>query len=358
MDKYLEPFTLKGVEFKNRVIRSATQDPFGTADGFVTDKQVELYSTLAHNNIGLIITGHVCVDPHGRANLFQNAFYDDSFMEGQRRVVKACHEGGSKVFLQINHAGLQAPEAVLDGKAPVGPTAIAFSPKNPVGEALTAKGIEELEKKYAAAALRAKECGFDGVQLHCAHNYLLSQFISPVHNKRTDEYGGSAENRFRIGKETILKIREIVGADYPLIIKINSNIEENDEEFSSDLIEICMICREAGADGVEVSGCNFASAGRTGARTYYLARASSIKRATGLPVFLVGGVRAKEDMQKVFDGGLDMVSLSRPFICQPDIVTRFINGEQAVCTSCSKCLGFVLYKNEGRRCIQHPLPKA
>jgi len=356
MDKYLSPYTLKEVTFKNRVIRSATQDPFGGADGSVTDRQVELYAALAGNSIGLIITGHACVHPRGRAALNQNSLYDDRFMEGQKRIVNACHRGGSKIFLQINHAGLQSPASVLDGKAPLGPSAIPFSPKSPVGEALTAEEILELEKAFAEAAVRAKACGFDGVQLHCAHNYLLSQFISPVYNRRTDEYGGSARNRFRFARETILRIRNAVGADYPVIIKINSNVEEHDEEFGPDFMEICKICSQIGVDGIEVSGCNFTSLGRSGARTYYLERAEAVKQDTGLHVFLVGGIRTKEDMRKVFDAGLDMVSLSRPFISQPDLVTRFMSGEeQAACLDCNKC--FVLYGKEGRRCVLHPLPE-
>lgn len=350
MNTVFQPFTLGPLELRNRIIRSATFDPLGNSDGTVSEEQIALYRRLAENQVGLIITALAAVAEDGIVNRKQNRLYDDKFIPSHRALVEAVHQAGGKVVLQINHCGAAS---VVEN--PMSPSGIP-SPftKAPCRE-MTKEEIKRVTADFAAAAVRGKAAGYDGVQLHCAHGYLLSQFISPVFNKRTDEYGGNVENRFRFAAEVIAAVREAVGPDFFLSIKINSNIEENDESFGPEFQWIGRKCKELGVEFIEVSGCDFTPRGRAGEHNYFLTRAAALKEDTGIPVALVGGVRSPEDMQAVLDAGVDMIAICRPFICEEDLVVRFLNGqEKAACVSCSKC--FVLgakYSQTGIRCILH-----
>jgi len=353
MNPVFLPFTLGSLELRNRIIRSSTNDPLGNPGGTVSEEQIALNRRLAENQVGLILSGMASVAEDGIVNQTQNRLHDDSFLPGHQKLTEAVHQSGGKVVLQINHCG--AASAIEN---PMSPSGIP-SPytKAPCRE-MTKEEIKRVTADFAATALRAKAAGYDGVQIHCAHGYLLSQFINPVFNKRTDEYGGNVENRFRFSAEVISAVREAVGPDYFLSIKINSNIEENDESFGPELQWIGRKCKELGVDFIEVSGWDFTPRGRAGEHNYFLERAAALRADTGIPVALIGGVRTPEDMDQVLAAGVDMVSLCRPFICQEDLVLRFLEGESAACVSCSKC--FILgrkYRETGVRCVLHDQQK-
>ena len=347
MSNVFEPCHVGGLELRNRFVRSSTMDPFGEVGGQVSQKQVDLCRELAENQVGLILSGMAYVTPDSGSAPTQNAIYDDSFIPGHRALAEAVHEAGGKILLQINHCG-----AGSSSEDAVGPSEFVSPLTKKPCRAMTVAEIDRVVEDFAAAAVRAQKAGYDGIQLHCAHGYLLSEFINPTMNHRTDEYGGSVENRFRFAARVIAAVREAVGPSYPLWIKINSNIEDGDEGFEPALLWMGQECRRLGVVAIEVSGCDFTPQGRAGHHNYYLNRAKALKEACGLPVILVGGVRTAEDMQQVLDNGLDLVSLCRPFICEPDLVVRLKNGqEKAKCVSCSKC--FFLYYKEGVRCVFH-----
>ena len=350
----MQGISLKHISFSNRIVRSATVDPYGNPDGTVSQTEIDLYRQYAQNHIGLIISAQAYVSKYGISAPGQNALYEDKFIEGHKKLVDAVHEAGGKIILQFSHAGAGA--CPIEGVVPVAPSPIQSPYSKEMPRELTVAEIKELVQDYIDCAVRGKQAGYDGLQLHCAHGYLLSQFISPVYNKRTDQYGGSIENRFRMSEEIIAGIREKLGEDYPIFIKLNSNTETGDqEEYFQDMVYIANKCKELGVEAIEISGFNFTKLGREGNHTYYLDRAARLRKETGIPVILVGGIRDFADMDKVLDAGVDMVSMSRPFICEPDLVTRLINGqEKATCISCSKC--FYLYNKEGRRCVFHKKP--
>ncbi|MCB6367148.1 NADH:flavin oxidoreductase [Intestinibacillus massiliensis] len=349
MSKIFEEVRFPHVTFKNHVARSATNDYAGNEDGTVSEFQMGLYRELAQGGVGMIITGHYAVCPLGRNDIHQNALWDDSFIASQRRLTDMVHENGSKIVAQINHAGAKAQAAAIGGAQPVAPSAVEVAP-GVMPRALTAEEIAQVEDDFAAAALRAKQAGFDGVQVHCAHGYLFSQFIDPAHNKRADAYGGSVENRFRIVEETLRKVKAAVGGTFPVFIKIHCNAVEGDAQFASDLVYMLKAAAALGVEAAEISGFDFAKQPRD-KRLYYMERARRAREASGLPVILVGGIRTLAEMDEVLDGGLDMVSLSRPFVCQPDILKRLQAGESSKCIGCFGC--FSCYQKTGKRCVLH-----
>ena len=189
-----------------------------------------------------------------------------------------------------------------------------------------------------------------------AHGYLLSQFLDPTTNLRTDDYGGSAENRFRFPGECLTAIRQAVGQDYPVLVKVNTNCAgEADEAYAQDILYFCRQFEALGADAIELSGYNWLGLGKKKVPTFYLDRAKAIRQAVKIPLILVGGVRGPESAQAILDAGIDFVSASRPFICQPDFVQHLEKGEDSPCIGCTKCLGNIWAK-EGRRCVKHPIP--
>lgn len=349
MTKALEPCRFLGMELRNRIVRSATYDPLGAPDGSVTAEQAAYYRTLAENQVGLIITGMANVSEDGAGALLQNGIFDDRFIPGHELLTKAVHEASGRVVLQINHAGAQ-------GIGPMNLSPSGIAPRIPMAPCreMTEGEMERVAADFASAAVRAQKAGYDGVQVHCAHGYLLSEFLNPHFNRRADEYGGSAENRFRFPGLVLRAVKKAVG-DYPVLIKINSNAEENDEAYAKDLPYFAGRCAELGVGAVEVSGFDFTPQGKTGKHNYYLERAAAARRASGIPVILVGGVRTPEDMDKALSSGVDLVAMSRPFICEPDFLLRLKSGQAASsCKNCSRCFALLsVYPKKGILCVLH-----
>ncbi len=341
------PARLGAVEVPNRFARSATQDYMATDAGWVTDRQVELYARLAEGEVGLIISGHAFVQPSGQASPRQLAVFDDEFVPGLARIAEAVHRFPSRVFLQIAHAGRQTKER-LCRCVPVSPSAVYDPVSKVMPRELEAREILVLIEDLVQAARRGRDAGFDGVQLHAAHGYLLSAFLSPHTNRRTDDWGGSLENRARILVETIGGIKSRLGTDFPVIAKLNSTDFLEDGISLDDAVGAAGIMESAGIDGIEVSG-GSAEGGRgsiwPGLRSeadegYFVESAARIKRAVGVPVFGLGGIRTLAVAEKmVLDGRVDLISMSRPFIRDPFLVRDFREGRvlKSECISCNRC---------------------
>ncbi len=324
----------------------------GHPDGRASEEQAALGKYFAENHVGLVIVGMSTVSEDGRVSPVQNRLTDDRFIEGHRRIAEAVHEAGGKVVCQINHCG--AASNAERRLSPSGISSPLLWPQQPAVE-IGVDDIKRITEDFAAAAARAEKAGYDGVQIHCAHGYLLSQFINPVYNKRTDEYGGDGVRRFRFAREVLEAVREAVGKDFQISVKINSNLEENDESYLPDLLMMCREMKDMGIAFVELSGWDFTPRGRAGERNFYLERAALVRKEVGIPVLLVGGIRSLSDMEEVIASGIDMVSICRPFICEPDLITRLLNGQkEASCINCSQC--FILcrqYTPGGQKCILH-----
>lgn len=345
-----EPFKIGNLSLKNRFVRSATHDFIGNSDGSLSEDEFRLYESLAANHVGLIITAHAYVQhPLGRASINQNALYDDRFVEGYDRLAKTVHRHGSKLILQISHAGRQLAADLAKDHTALGPSAVEDKSSGIIPREMNGTEIEELIRNFTAAMLRAQQSGCDGVQLHIAHGYLLSQFISPYTNRRTDLWGGNTENRCRIITEIIKQGRRLVGKGFPILAKLNSTDGFFGAGYLSidDVVQTATLLEKAGLDAIELSG-GIREAKDTMSRTgirlpeqeaYFSSAALAVKQALHIPVILVGGIRSQGVMEALLQqNNADLIALSRPFIRQPNLISRFIDGaKQADCISCNAC---------------------
>jgi 2,4-dienoyl-CoA reductase-like NADH-dependent reductase (Old Yellow Enzyme family) len=351
------PVRIGPVTVPNRFVRSATHDFMADEAGNVTDAHIELYSRLAEGEVGLIITGHAHVQPSGKASPRQMAVFDDRFVEGLARIPEVVHRFPSLVFLQIAHAGRQTKEK-LCGCVPVSPSAVYDPVSKVMPRELAAEEIGALIADFISAGARAKRAGFDGVQLHAAHGYLLSSFLSPHTNRRSDEWGGPVENRARALVEILRGVKSACGRDFPVIVKLNSTDFLEGGLVLEDAVRVARMIEAEGIDGIEVSG-GMAEAGRgsvwAGLRSedeegYFTANASAVKAAVRVPVFALGGIRTLAVAERIVrEGGADLVSLSRPLIRDPFLVKHFREGltSKSECISCNKC-----FNPRGIRCAE------
>lgn len=347
MSKLFETTEINGMQLTNRFVRSATWEGMAAEDGACTPRLVEVYRRLAEGQVGLIITSHAYVRKDGQAGHFQLGIYDDHLKDGLRRMVEAVHEAKGKVVIQVAHAGVLA-NSKLSGVAPALVSPVEeFAVSS--GKILTKKDIHEIAVSFGRAAKRAKDVGFDGVQLHAAHGYLMSQFLSPALNKRTDSYGGPVENRARALIETLQEVRSAVGSNYPVLIKINSQDDLEGGLEVSDSVKVGAMLQENGIDAIEVSGGTplpgSTRPSRLGVNTeeneaYFRTASKAFKEALQVPIILVGGIRSLGLAEKLLEQGVaDYFSMSRPFIREPGLVKRWASGDcgKARCLSDNQC---------------------
>lgn len=330
-----EPAVLGPMTLRNRTVRSATNEHLAERDGQLTPDWAEAQLELARNEVGLVITGHLSVEPTQRADEGQPVLDDRTDLSLLRRAAESVHAAGGHIVVQLSHSGPKAP-ANVNGRPPMSPADF------------TLDEMDELVEKFARAALRCKQAGMDGVQIHCAHGYLLSSFLNPAQNLRADDYGGSLENRFRLPSRILTAIRAVCGPHFALLVKTDCN-------GSGDFHGLLSLFRSAGVDGVEVSGVDFA--GRAGVKTpFYLQEALEAREGLDLPLILVGGIYSKQAAQSVLDAGIPFVSFSRALICQPDFIARMKAGEQeeSPCLACNQC--YKVYRQRPVRCVTHTQP--
>ena len=337
-----EPITIGGLALKNRFVRSATWDATADETGMVTDRSVELYQRLGEGGIGLIVSGFAFVSRNGQAVIAQYGIYADEVIPGLRRIVEAAKQDDTKIAVQLVHAGINSRYLKRQG---IRSLAMSYIPEiNQPHREMTEEDIEVIIDDFAAAAIRAQEAGFDAIQLHGAHGYLMSQAESPLFNRRMDQWGGSSENRRRFHLEVIRRIRKMIGDDFPLMIKFGVTDDREGGLTLDEGIETARQMRAAGIDAIEVSAGvgQWILVAREGdpERTPYRERAARVKREVSLPVMLVNGIRTLETAKDIIENGdADIVSMCRPFIREPGLVARWRRGEQApaMCISCGHC---------------------
>jgi 2,4-dienoyl-CoA reductase-like NADH-dependent reductase (Old Yellow Enzyme family) len=344
-----EPGTINGMTLPNRFIRSATWEGMATEKGAVTPRLIDTMVRLAEGGLGLIITGHAYVVPEGQASPFQLGIYDDALVDGLATMTDAVHGAGGRIVAQLAHAGTFAFEKATR-TAPRVVSAFEGLAKTPRNE-LTVADIHTLTVAYAAAARRARDAGFDGIQLHSAHGYLLSQFLSPLYNRRTDDYGGPIENRMRVHLEILRAIRETVGDDVPVLVKLNCADFAEGGLTVDDSLEAAKAMATAGLDAIELSGGMLTGGKLSPSRpnintpekeAYFRDAARRFKTTLGIPLILVGGIRSPEVAEHLLtDGTADFFAMSRPLIREPDLINRWKSGDlkPARCISDNLCFG-------------------
>jgi 2,4-dienoyl-CoA reductase-like NADH-dependent reductase (Old Yellow Enzyme family) len=360
MNNLFETATIKTMTLRNRFVRSATWEAMATASGEVTPRLVDTTATLAKGGVGLIISGHAYILPAGQAGPMQLGAYKDDLIPGLRQMAAAAHAHGARILLQMAHAGYFAAHN-LSGMPPFAVSASVKLDDIPRRE-LTDADIADLSQAFAAAANRAKAAGFDGVQIHSAHGYLFNQFLSPLFNRRTDQYGGTLANRARVHLETIRAVRRAVGADYPVLIKLNGRDYAEGGLELEESVEAAALMEQAGLDAIELSSgmTKFSkfSAVRTGITTqakeaYNQEEAKAFKRRLKIPLILVGGIRSLPVAERLVNEGIcDFISMSRPLIREPDLVNRWKSGDRrkATCNSDNLCFG-PARSGEGLYCV-------
>ncbi|MBC8507873.1 MAG: NADH:flavin oxidoreductase [Anaerolineales bacterium] len=342
------PGKIGNLELPNRLIRSATAERMADEEGRPTPKMSTMYEVLSRGGVGLIITGHMYVHPSGKAHPEMTGVYKDDLIPDLARLADIVHANGGKVVAQINHGGRQSYKGVTP--TPIAPSAIDESlslDTNPA-RAMTIAEIELLADAFAQAARRVKEAGFDGVQIHSAHGYLISQFNSPYLNRRTDEWGGSLENRARFLREVMQSVRYQVGNEYPVLIKFGMMDGVEGGLTLDEGALIVSMMSEMGLDGIELSG---GMGGRllTNVKKgikreddegYFLPFAQASRKVTQLPLALVGGFRSKSVMEQTLqEGTVDFISICRPLINDPELPNKFREGilEKSGCISSNNC---------------------
>ncbi|MEA3487266.1 MAG: NADH:flavin oxidoreductase [Thermodesulfobacteriota bacterium] len=361
MSKLFEDSMINGMDLPNRFVRSATWEGMAVNDGSVTPKLIETMVALASGGVGLIISGHSYVRPEGQGGPWQLGIYKDELVPGLREMTAAVHACGGRIVMQLTHAGYFASGQSTGQPLLVVSDFDGLTTESPRKE-ITAQDIREIINAFADAAQRAKSAGFDGVQIHSAHGYLLSQFLSPAFNKRRDEYGGSVHNRARIHLEIYHAIREAVGRDYPVLIKMNCrDFVENGLDLK-DSLQVAELLSDTGFDAIELSGGTFTSGRLSPCRSkinsqdreaYFREEASAFKKKINIPLILVGGMRSIEVAEQlVEDGVADYISMSRPLIREPDLINRWKSGDRrrAECDSDNLCFGPGI-KGKGIYCV-------
>ncbi|MBN1673218.1 MAG: NADH:flavin oxidoreductase [Kiritimatiellae bacterium] len=354
MPDLFDATSLNGLALKNRFVRSATWEGLADEDGRCSPALVACMRVLARGGVGLIISGHAYVGREGQASVRQLAVCDDAQIAGLSGMAGAVHAEGGKIVLQLAHAGGVA-QADRTGFDAVGPSPM-LRKGEPRCRAMTLAEIHGTAEAFGRAARRAREAGFDGVQLHAAHGYLLSQFLSPRTNQRTDEYGGSLTNRARLLLDALARIRQAAGPDFPLLIKINSDDEEPGGFTVDEMLVVVALLEQSGMNACELSGGNPSKKGPIDSpeqEAYFRAAAVRYKRTVHMPLILVGGIRSFEVAGAlVRDGTADYVALCRPLIREPALIARWQAGDtkRAACISCNGCFK-PGRKGEGVRCV-------
>jgi len=364
MRELLEETTLGNIQMRNRLVRSATWEGLADPEGRVTPGLLPIYEDLAEGGVGLIISSYLYVQTVGKQTPGQIGVHTDAMIAGLASLARAVHDHGGKLVGQIVHCGGQATRELNGNQQPVAPSAVASPGYPEVPRAVTADDIAALVADFSAAALRLQQAGFDGVQLHGAHGYLLAQFLSPLRNTRSDEYGGSLANRARLCREVYRAVRGAVGADFPVMIKLNASdfLEGSTTEVDASFLASALA--GDGIDCIEVSGGTPGSGDLGAARpkiekpedeAYFLEQAKIIRSAApGVPLMLVGGLRSPGVMESILEAGVvDFFSMSRPLIREPDLPNRWRRGDlgRAACVSCLGCY-VPARKGEGIRCVQ------
>lgn len=337
-----QPFTLPcGVTIKNRIAKSALSEGIAEPNGRPTEALFNLYERWGNGGAGILFSGNVMVDKAHLVNANVMIAEDEAFLDAYKTLAEKAQADGTHLWMQINHPGRQAPN-YLD-KAPVSASNVGMPSKLYVQpKPLTEEEIYDLIDRYGTAALIAKNSGMKGAQIHGAHGYLVSQFLSPLTNLRTDKWGGSLENRARFVLEIYRNMRSKVGPDFPLGIKINSADFQRGAFTEEESMQVIQMLDAEGMDLIEVSGGTYERAAMVGTQqkestkqreAYFMDFIVKVRKKIKTPLMLTGGFRTADTMAAAVDNGeLDFVGLGRPFCVFPNVAKDLLSGEMTDCT--------------------------
>lgn len=358
MSKLFTPFKIGNLLIKNRFVRSATTSYWSDDQGILSDSIIEHYKELAEGDIGLIIKGHSYINEIGKAHSKQSGLSSKKHLPRMKELTDLVHSYGSKIIAQINHGGYTARADRA--------TASSYSRDNLEARELSLDEISSIVEDFAKAAEYAIEAGFDGIQIHAAHGYLVSQFLSDMVNKREDKYGGSLEKRAQLLLEIYDAIRERIGSEAIIGVKMNCDDFANEKGLTvSDSTSVAKMLKERGIDFIEISGGGpeqdreiRKTRGRAEKNKGY-SEATWGKHAEkfretvpDLPLILVDGIRSRKTMDALLENDVvDFISMSKPFIIEPDLVKLLIDGQDKTsCIDCGECISREFFAKMMLRC--------
>ena len=391
MSVLFEKTKIKGMELNNRLVRSATHEAMADDEGFPTDRLFKLYERLVKGGIGLIITGYTYVSRDGKFKSMLGIDTDEHISK-YRELVNHVQQNGTKIAIQLNHCGKQTTKE-MTGTQPIAPSAVKDKFLFVMPREMTEADIERIIEAFVQAARRAKESGFDAIQLHGAHGYLINQFLCPHTNRRQDKWGGSIKNRMRFVTEIYERVRKSVGDDYPILIKISAYDYMKNGLKPEESVVMAKEMAEMGFDGIEVS-CGIGDDGGSTlrgdipfdvildewdmyknknflfrfvmrkygnklmkpipfAQGYNRESAKNIKNKVSVPIFAVGGMIDPTFMEETIQsGGADYISLCRALITDPNFPKKIREGsrEPSRCIHCNLCLFYLPTRSV--RCYQ------
>ncbi len=357
LDVVFSPFKIKGLELRNRIVMPPMTTNFAAADGSVSETMIDYYLARARGGVAYIIVEAACIEPAGKLMALSPGIWSDGMVAGWKNLVNACHSQGAKLALQIAHAGRQAT-SMFTGEPTRGVSAVADPLTGEMPVEFTLDDIHDLLSKFGAAVQRAREAGFDAVELHMAHGYLLSQFLSPHFNKRTDEYGGSMMGRLKFPLEVIQKSRSIVGKDYPIQARLNMEEAVPNGRKLEETMLLAPILQDAGIDCFHFTTSvfsdliygpklvqwvsNIANMGTPQAN--YTNMVKEMKKVLSVPVIAANRIKDPVIAEMVLrEGRCDLVSMGRALIADPELPNKAKTGRLADINYCIGC-------NEG--CVQ------
>ena len=379
------PYRLNTLEIKNRIVKSATLENMADPGGMPTGDMRRFYERLARGGAGLIITGYAYVNEAGRSYPLQSGIHHDGVVVHWRGITDAVHEAGGRIAMQIAHGGRQVKPSAPGRRRSLAPSVFPDLVNFTLPRQMTGQEILQTIRDFGDAAARVKEAGFDAVQIHGAHGYLISAFLSPLMNRRHDEWGGDPEGRFRFLAEVYQAVRNAVGPGFPVLYKLNmtelvpfgttprqsfpaatrlAQLGLDAIEISGGINEMILgMMRGKSCAGILRRGRNALAKGYITAvlkleerllpfkEAYFLPYAERLKPALDIPLILVGGIRSPETAGRIIASGTaDLVSLARPLIREPGLPDRWMKGDlrPAQCVSCNRCVGEVDQGNKVR----------
>lgn len=343
------PFSVKSLHCNNRFLRSATWERKSTEDGHMTPRLQEVYEELAKNGVGLICTGMTRITKEECANPNMLGIYEDCFIKEYQALTNLIHQYGSKMMIQIAYGGTKTTYQT-ENRTIFAPSDIPEKMTGTKGTPMTEKDIAYVVQAHAEAAKRVKESGFDAVELHAAHFYLLNQFLSPYYNRRNDQYGGSLENRARFLKECYEAVRDVVGDDFPIFVKVPCSDFMEDGFSFAECRTLCAWLEQWGVDAVEITGNNYMECRKLAGKMldgytiqkdgYFSEFAAVLAKERSMAIFVTGGFQTIEHCNDMIENEcLTGIGLSRPFFTEPHLLTRWQKDMQqkVKCVRCGKC---------------------
>lgn len=330
MEYLTRKLTVRNMELANRLVMPPMATSGSDEKGQVTQKLLDYYNEKTHGGyLGLVITEHSYVSPEGMAHPKQMSVCRDEDIPGLAKLTEVLHKNGSMAVAQISHAGAASHEKDT-GLAPAGPSEAAFS-GGEIGHVLTKADMARLVECFARAARRAVEAGFDGVEIHSAHRYLLNQLYSPLSNTRTDEYGGALENRIRLHLEILKAVRQEIGADKALLLRLGAVDYAPGGNTLEDAVAAAKLFEQAGLDLLDISGgmTGYIVKGREKWQGYYTSETARLKQEVSIPVLMTGGITDPQAAEEILkEGKADLIGVGRALLKDSNWAEKALEGEE------------------------------